>query len=122
MYEVMAGIFPFHGMLPEKIIWQICAGHRQNLHSVKCSTAIKVKAIPSRCFMFLKSATMALLTLFYMKIHENDLFGQKKKKRFKLLPVPRCGQSVESFDQKMSNRQSNLSLSSLNRFHFIKIY
>ncbi|CAG5134663.1 unnamed protein product, partial [Candidula unifasciata] len=41
MYEVFAGRFPFHEMIPEKIIWQISAGHRQGLHSLKCSTAIK---------------------------------------------------------------------------------
>ncbi|CAL1527706.1 unnamed protein product [Lymnaea stagnalis] len=41
MYEVLTGRFPFHGTLPEKIIWQICAGHRQILYSLKCSAAIK---------------------------------------------------------------------------------
>ncbi|XP_055867839.1 kinase suppressor of Ras 2-like isoform X1 [Biomphalaria glabrata] len=41
MYEVLTGKFPFHGALPEKIIWQICAGHRQILYNLKCSAAIK---------------------------------------------------------------------------------
>ncbi|BFY98065.1 hypothetical protein BsWGS_01105 [Bradybaena similaris] len=41
MYEVLAGISPFNGALPEKIIWQVCAGHRQVLHSLRCNTAIK---------------------------------------------------------------------------------
>ncbi|RUS72134.1 hypothetical protein EGW08_020107 [Elysia chlorotica] len=41
MFEVLSGQFPFHGMSPEKIIWQVCANQRHALFTFKCSLAIK---------------------------------------------------------------------------------
>ncbi|XP_074651324.1 uncharacterized protein LOC141906061 isoform X2 [Tubulanus polymorphus] len=41
LYEVMAAHYPFHGVHPECIIWQICKGKRQSLKHVRCTSTIR---------------------------------------------------------------------------------
>jgi len=41
LYELMRGQYPFHGVHPEVIIYQVASGHHQQLTGLRCSSTLK---------------------------------------------------------------------------------